>query len=148
MPASSKPPTSEKSFEQILDAQKHLSDRIGMDTGVDKNTLGKLDPDTLKQLSDALTILRALLVPPLDACNQGSDWSVRFAKFGTVATNLIAVNGYITSLVGPPGSGAGGAGDKMANDATTLAAIQADIDLFASAAGRGSEGVRTIISPT
>src|SRR5262249_33989508 len=87
----------------------------------------------LDQLKDALGVLRVLLVPPLDACNPASDWSKAYSRFPTVAAELTYVHNTINTLVGDPGSGADGAGDKIAQDATKLAAIQADIDIFTSA---------------
>jgi hypothetical protein len=117
-------PPGSKSFAEIQDEQSTLSKTIGTDTTVDPGKLG--------QLVDALAVLRALLVPPLGACNPGSEWSLAYAKFSNVAPELTAVHDAIQKLVGNPGTGAGGAGVKMADDATELAMIQADIDLFTS----------------
>lgn len=113
------------SFEDIVKEQKELSDSIDTHT--------KVNQTTLDQLKYALALLRLLLVPPLDACNPASDWSQAYSRFATVLGELTSIRDTINALVGDPGSGAGGAGDNIAQDATKLAAIQADIDIFTSA---------------
>jgi hypothetical protein len=120
----SNPPTGSESFEHIQKEQIQLSDTIHADTA--------LNPAILTQLADALAVLRALLVPPVDGCNPNSDWSLALAKFPKVAPELTAVQKAIEQLVGKPGTGAGGAGVRMANDTTALAMIQADIDQFSN----------------
>jgi hypothetical protein len=112
-------------FDEIVKKQKELSDSI------DEHT--KVEQTALDQLKDALAVLRLLLIPPLDACNPASDWSKAYSRLPEVVTELTSVRDTIHALVGDPGSGAGGTGEKIAQDATTLATIQADIDIFTSA---------------
>jgi len=120
---STHPPYS-KSFDLIAGEQKTLADAIDAQT--------KVDPATLDKLQDALATLRALLVPPLDACHATSAWSAAYAKFPSVVPDLSAVHDIIQKLVGDPTPAAGGAGDMLDADSKLLAAIQADIDMFAS----------------
>jgi hypothetical protein len=122
-PASTQPPAS-PSFDDIQEEQIKFSDQIAKDTTV--------DPTEVAKLKMALATLRTLLVPPLDACNSNSSWAVAWDDFSNVAVELSSVQNTIKNLVGAPGTGAGGAGERMAQDATTLVSIQADIDQFSS----------------
>lgn len=117
------PPPGSKSFEDIQDEQTKLSNKILEDI--------KVNPDALTKLAKALAILRALLAPPVDGCNSGSDWRLAQAKFSTVVPDLTAVHDTIKDLVGDPEKSAGGAGASIAEDVTALAIIQAHIDRFA-----------------
>jgi hypothetical protein len=114
-----------KDLPQIQKEHKLLSDYIRADSTV--------DPDAIKNLAKALSILRALLVPPLDACNPKSKWILARKDFATVQPALDAAYRTINDLVGDPAAaGAGGAGKKLEDDATALAMVQADIDTFAT----------------
>jgi hypothetical protein len=120
---STEPPHS-RSFATIAGEQKALAAAISAHT--------EIGHATLDQLRDAMATLRALLVPPLDSCNPNSDWSVAYAKFPSVASQLTAVRSAIQTLVGDAGAAAGGSGKKLDADSNRLAEIQADIDIFAS----------------
>ncbi|MGB8481402.1 MAG: hypothetical protein WCE63_21555 [Acidobacteriaceae bacterium] len=135
---STNPPYS-KSFGVIAGEQKALAGAVDAHT--------KVDQATLDQLEDALVTLRALLVPPLDACHATSAWSAAFAKFPNVVPELTAVHDTIQNLVGDGKTTAGGGGDMLDADSQQLAAIQADIDMFASGMPRRRRN-STIRSPT
>lgn len=117
-------PPNSKSFSDIAGEQKTLGGAIDADT--------RIGQATLDQLQDALATLRVLLVPPLDACNTTSAWSAAYAKFHNVAPELTAVHDTIRNLVGDPTTAAGGSGDRLDAASKEFAAIQADIDMFAS----------------
>jgi hypothetical protein len=123
-PLGRNPPTDSESFEEIQKEQSELSDKIRADV--------TLNPAILTQLADALAVLRALLVPPLDACNPNSDWRLALAKFANVPSELTAVQNAIKDLAGEPVTGVGGAGVRLADDTTALAKIQAKVDQFSS----------------
>lgn len=122
-PTLTHPPNS-KSFGDIAGEQKALAGAIDAHT--------KIGQATLDQLQDALGTVRVLLVPPLDACNTTSGWSAAYTKLPSVAPELTAVHDTIQNLVGDPTTAAGGSGARLDAASKELAAIQADIDMFAS----------------
>jgi hypothetical protein len=118
------PPT----FDSIVQEQTDLSSYIDASTKLDIGTAQ--NPGTLMKLADALATLRALLVPPLDACNSNSDWRKAYSKVDFMLEELRTVHGAINARVGDPGTGTLGAGVRLDNAQRKLVDIQGDIDIF------------------
>jgi hypothetical protein len=101
------PPT----FDSIAQKQADLSSYIDASTKLDIGTAD--NPGTLLKLADALAILRALLVPPLDACNSNSDWRKAYSNVDVMLAKFSTVHGAINARVGDPGTGTLGAGVRL-----------------------------------